>query len=748
MGIHRREFLIGLGGVGLGFGIGGVSHLFPLGSPEVGPDWRPGDERFVPSTCLLCPSHCGILGRVADGALVSIGGNPLHPVSKGGLCPKGRAGLQLLYHPARLTGPVERVGPPGSRQFRPITWNEALDRITATLDSLRGAHRADDVVWLAGDLRGILEEVVERFLASYGSPHLLHEGYSDGSDEILALSQGIRPGSRPRWVQLDTRLSRTAVAADEWYSVHPGTYGLLALAMAYVLLKEGLYDSEWIPYRAEGLEDWTDSNGNSVPGFRSLVMRHGRPDDVADQIGLPVESIVRLAKSFGRAARPMAVWDQAVGWHEGGLADGLAIHALNLLKGVLNRPGGVFVQAPLPVPSLASSHPLPKPAGQQLSPGLNVADWADQLAGQAGRKAEVLFLHQANPVASAPNRERVVEALGRVPLVVSFSPFLDESARHANLVLPDHTYLERWQDAPAPSTVPFPTWGVVQPVIPPLHDTRATGDIVLDLASRVGGEVADSFPWSSIEQIVSERGRALASADRGGFFASAFREGELRELETRGWWIPHGLDPEKFWAAVRKSGGWFDPLYDEYDRSGASQRPGGTVAFFPEDARGRIAAAEIGLAEGFLPLRGTRGEGDSGDEAVGDYPLKLLPYRVLTLASGSTTLMPWLLENIGVLSGRAWEVWVEVHPDTARKLGVKANSRVRVASSHGSFVAWLRLFEGAQPGTVAVPYGLHSRIDEWGRFEVANPLVAVGNRRDPVTGLPDWYSTRVRIDPA
>jgi len=96
MKIDRRLFLAGLGGTGLGVGLGGLSHLFPLPSPRVGPDWTPGDEEFVPSTCLLCPSHCGILGRVVDGSLVSIDGNPLHPVSRGGLCPKGKAGLQLL----------------------------------------------------------------------------------------------------------------------------------------------------------------------------------------------------------------------------------------------------------------------------------------------------------------------------------------------------------------------------------------------------------------------------------------------------------------------------------------------------------------------------------------------------------------------------------------------------------------------------------------------------------------------------
>jgi molybdopterin-containing oxidoreductase family iron-sulfur binding subunit len=109
MPIDRREFLAGIGGLGVGLSIGGISHWLPLSSPEVGPDWSPGREEFIPSTCLLCPAHCGIRGRLVDGKLVKIDGNPLHPVNRGGLCPKGYAGIQMLYHPGRLTGPVERA---------------------------------------------------------------------------------------------------------------------------------------------------------------------------------------------------------------------------------------------------------------------------------------------------------------------------------------------------------------------------------------------------------------------------------------------------------------------------------------------------------------------------------------------------------------------------------------------------------------------------------------------------------------
>jgi anaerobic selenocysteine-containing dehydrogenase len=109
--------------------------------------------------------------------------------------------------------------------------------------------------------------------------------------------------------------------------------------------------------------------------------------------------------------------------------------------------------------------------------------------------------------------------------------------------------------------------------------------------------------------------------------------------------------------------------------------------------------------------------------------------------------MPWLLENLGILTGDSWETWAEIHPRTGRELGLSSGERVRVESESGSFPARVRFFSGAQPGMINVPYGLHAEVEGWGRAEGANPLHAAGGRRDPATGLPDWYSTRVRVVP-
>ena len=790
MALTRRDFLAGVGGAGVGLGLGAVSHWLPLSLPHAGPAWSPGREENIASTCLLCPAHCGIRGRLVDGRLVRIDGNPLHPVNRGGLCPKGYAGIQLLYHPARITGPVERTGPPGSSDFRRISWDDALQRIAGTLADHGAGGRAAAVAWLTGDVSGVMGDLLREFTAGYGTPLLLREDYADGAAEVMRLTQGLEAapafdlsasdlvlsfgaglseawwclpqaarardaeaGRRPRWIQVDVRHSRTAARAHEWVAIRPGTHGALALGLAYVILKEGLYDAQQLRDDVEGLDDWKDGTGKVVPGFRTLVQRHGRTDEIADRTGVPADKIVRLAKAFSAARHSVALWDQSVSWRTGGLSDALAIHALNVLVGALNRPGGVLAQPSLPVPPLAraprtaarlAGGPAPLTAGPAP---LTAADWSARVAAGTTSPLEALFLYYANPVASAPDGAEVAKALERIPLVVSFSPFLDESARYAHLVLPDHTYLERWQDAPAPATVPIPVWGLVQPMIAPLHDTRATGDVILALASKLGGEVARRLPWASVEDLVRERGRALAAAPGGSVMVPPFQAEELRELEARGWWLPHGKSPDEFWAAIRKSGGWFDPHYDYNDRSMLSQQPGGKVWIFSPEARRRIGAAGPDLAEGFLPIPGTPATPGTptpaGPEADGT--LLLIPYRVMTLASGSTPLMPWLLENLGVLTGDAWETWAEINPETGRRLGLSSGQRVRIESEAGEFTARLRLYDGAQPGVVNVPYGLHTAVEGWGSVRGSNPLRAVGARRDPATGLPDWHSTRVRV---
>lgn len=372
----RREFLWSAGAALAAAAWYRHWAIFPV-APQAGASaWEPGVETYVNSSCLLCPGRCGIRGRVVDGRLVGIFGSELHPVSQGGICPRGIAGVQLLYHPERLSQPLERTGPRGSGKWRPVPPDRAVAILGERLARLRSEGRPEGWAVVSGYCRGTMEELWRQFLRAFGSPNYVPDSYPDAIDTVMGLMHGIwrRPG----------------------------------------------YDLE---------------RGD-------LVLSFGAP--LFESWWSPVQAYV----AFGARER------------------GAAVHSLNVLLGSIARPGGVLFGedppvSPLPQPQLDAiaqrglgRPPLLAP-GPQFGAGDLVARFARAVV-EASNPPEILFLYCANPLASSSQPDLWRKALERIPLVVSFSPFLDETANQADLVIPDLLPSERWQDAPAPSSYPFP----------------------------------------------------------------------------------------------------------------------------------------------------------------------------------------------------------------------------------------------------------------------------------------------------
>ncbi|HWO89129.1 MAG TPA: molybdopterin-dependent oxidoreductase, partial [Gemmatimonadales bacterium] len=313
-------------------------------------------------------------------------GNPLHPLSQGGVCPRGIAGVQLLYHPERLASPLLRAGPRGSGQWEPVSTERAVAVLTDRLRSLREAGHPERLALVSGYSEGTMRDLWQQFMRAFGSPNDIADEPHDGADAVMSLMHGIarrpgydlersglvlsfgaplfeswwsplqaftafgRPGAadgappRPRFVQVDTRFSRTAARAHEWVGTRPGTYGTLALGIAYVLIKEELYDASFVERHVSGFEDQA-----GVEGYRSLVLRGYRTEEVSAVTGVPVERIVALAKLFAERQPSVAVLGADVMLAPDGLLAGMAVHSLNVLMGSVNRPGGVLFADPPPV---------------------------------------------------------------------------------------------------------------------------------------------------------------------------------------------------------------------------------------------------------------------------------------------------------------------------------------------------------------------------------------------------------------
>jgi anaerobic selenocysteine-containing dehydrogenase len=693
--------------------------------------------------------------------------------------------VQLLYHPERLASPLVRAGPRGAGEWETVTRERAIESIGERLNGLRSAGRPEGLALLAGYSAGTMQDLWKQFLRAFGSPNYIADDYEDGTDAAMALMHGIqaRPGydldqagmvlsfgaplfeswwsplqafvafadpndeggRRPRFVQVDTRFSRTAARTHEWVGVRPGTHAVLALGIAYVLIRDELFNGDFVARHVSGFEDFIDAQGQRREGYRSLVMRNYRTEEVSGITGVPVEQITALARAVAANRPAVAVCGPDVTFAPNGLLAGLAVHSINVLMGSINRPGGVLFADDAPL------HPLPSPVlddtargglahapvGAPRPPfgsGGEVLRFAEAVAeGEAS--IETLLFYYANPLASSTHPEVWREALEKIPFVVSFSPFLDETARHADLVLPDLLPYERWQDAPNPMTFPYPVWGLARPLVDPHEGAMHTGEVVLALARMSGGGVAESLPYEDFEGLLRDRARGLFAVRRGMTLGGHFERTHHRQMEERGWWLPEHTDFESFWEELVERGGWTDLFYDHADQYRLARTDSGRIELMPAELLRVLDSQEP-------PLRPYIDIANESAEESSDFELRLMPYRVSTLASGTLALERWLAEQPGIFPDVLWHPWVEVAPETASTLGLSDDSTVWVISPRGRYRARLKVFPGTAPDTVCAPYGLRQPDGQ-----LANPLQLLDGSSDPLTGLPSWFSTVVRLEP-
>ncbi len=766
--------------------------------------WATPEETLVPSICQQCPGGCGFIARTLDGELAGIAGNPLHPINRGALCPKAYGALQLLYDPNRLRGPLARDGARG--RLRPIGWDEALRLVTARLSELRSKGLAHTVAILGGQYRGYRDTVWQRFAEAYGTPnyirvrclapeqpalaHQLMQGVTSPLSYDLAQAHcilsfgvglleswlgpvhasrafaGLRAGAerqRGRLIHVDPRRSHTAIKADRWVPIIPGTDGLLALGIANALIREGLYDREFVEQHTHGFEDWVDASGQRHEGFKDLVLSEYGLLTVSNATGVPVKTILEIARDLATLKPAVVVGERGPAYGRDDLHTRMAIHSLNALLGNIGGAGGILVQAALPLSPLPPvrqdetakrglSHPRIDGAGRGRYRLVASAPQVlpERILGGDPYPINALFLFATNPLANHPAKEAFARAFERIPFIVSFSPFLDESSARADVILPDSTYLERWQDDQVAHLAGFSCFSLAGPATLPRHDTRDTVDVVLQLAKSVGGSVAHSLPWESFDKLLHAGAHGLWESGRGYVISTPAEESLRRVLERQGYWVPEFKSYDEFWKALVKRGAWWDPTGLPVGRKALLRTASGKFEFH-STALEQIVSEAVKREGTDAPLVQALGGRDRGDrlylplvpiparEERGEFPLRLITYRLMTRPIGGGRNQPWLLEQPAVLVRAAWERWVEVHRETATKLGIAEGDAVWVESMKGRIRLRVRLVAGGSPEVVNIPlFG--------GEGPSQNDLIA--NETDAFRGFGLLNTTRVKVSKA
>lgn len=816
MSLKRRDFLKIIGGSALSFSIFDCATKNYHSSIRKN-EWAPRVDNWVQSICQACPGGCGILVRVVDGKAVKIEGNPAHPVNRGRVCPVGQAALQILYNPDRIKGPMKKIGERASGKWQNIDWEEGLKILVSKLKELKNSGEAHRLVLLNGENRWMLSEIFDRFMKVYGSPNHINSDFDNSLIQSFYLSQGIddllaydfensnyilsfgssfltswpspvqsmkayaflrqgRPGKKAKIIQVEPRFSITASRSDKWIPIKPGTEGMLALGIAYIIIKERLYDRNFIEKFTFGFEDWEDKEGNTHYGFKSLISNRYRLDVVSETTGVSVDTIVSLAKEFATNKPAVAILDDNATNYSNGLYNALAIHSLNALVGSIDVPGGVLFQRKPPLQELppisvdeAAKKSLMQPridSGEKgqfpLAPSMPSLIPDNILEGKP-YPVDLLFLYKSNPLFSSPNSEEYRKAFEKIPFIVSFSSFMDESAQYADLILPDKTYLEKWSYAESSPVSKISAIGIGKPVIEDLFNAKPTEDVILDTSQRMGGSFASHFPWKNSKDFLSFKVDSLFQARRGIVFTDHFEETQLKLLEERGWWVPQFSSASGFKEELMKKGGWWDPAYDFGVRSYVFRTPSRKFEFYSQLFEEKIEkiAEEIEENKGkgkefiFEKLK-IEAKGDDifmphyekpqFEGSAKEYPLHLYIYRPLNFTNEYQVNEPWFQEIMGFHLNMTWDSWAEINPQTAAALGIADNDLIWIESVKGKVPVLAKIYAGAMPDVVSVPYGLgHKVLGQWAKNRGINPLELIGTNFDELTGLALKFSARVKI---
>ncbi|MFQ5808978.1 MAG: molybdopterin dinucleotide binding domain-containing protein [Armatimonadota bacterium] len=668
MKLSRRNWLKAAGGVGAGLGISatGAHKLIPYLVPPR--DVIPGTATWYATTCRECPAGCGMLVRCREGRAVKCEGNPDHPINNGALCQRGQAALQGLYDPDRIRQP--RQGKGGA-----VTWDAALATVGELLRSARKTGRVAVISDLqTGSLVGLIRRWLEAFSAN-ADRHLMFEPLNyaalrqgnaavfgrdaipayriDEADFILSLGADFletwlspvqytvqfaamrdpRGGRMGRFVYAGPRMSLTAANADERFFVRPGQEGRLGLAMLYSILFDGLEKrpEQGLPLRPEHT-----------------------PEATGSALGIDPAHIRRLAQRLWHS-KSVVLAGSPCGETREALDTAVAASLLNIWS---------------PCVDFGREHALGRCAD---------AERVREFVQAVGEGVDVLIILGANPVYSLPESHDLVRLIREgAKVVISLSPFLDETAAAADWVLPASHALESWGDYEPETGVRClmqPTMGeVLEPKDGPM--AKSVGDILLVLAHAAGIDAQSAFGAETFYEYLRNEWRALQRK------------------------VARDLDFETFWTeAVRAGGHWSER---------APQPP-----LISQDIY-RYSFAEP-------------------DESSA---VRLHVYPSTALYDGRGANKAWLQELPDPMTHAVWGSWVEVSEEDAAQRGISPGDVLEVTTSAGSIEAPAVVSPQVAPGTVAVPLGQGHRA--YGRSAQgvganALPLVAFADADEPVT---------------
>lgn len=625
-----------------------------------------------------CPDSCGLLAKVEGGRITAVKGDPDHPYTDGFICKKASYYPDHVHADTRITTPLKRTGPKGSGEFSPISWEEALGEVADCIQTVRDQFGSESVLpYSYGGHMGLIQRqaghaffnrlganaldytlcgpaATAGFKASLGdgpSTEIQQAALSDyiiiwGSNTLTTnihawphFNRARKNGAR--LVVIDPYRNRTAQAADTHLMIRPGTDAALALAVMDVLIRENLIDHDFIAQKTIGFEKLKARAADYPPSRAARIC------------GIDENQIIELAMGYGRAKAPFI----RTGWGPARqLKGGMAMRTIALLPALVNafaKPGGGITRSLGGAPSNMNCLVRPdlRPPGIRT---VNMVELGHALTRLDNPKVHLLYVYLSNPAAVAPQSRQVWEGLTREDLcTVVQEMYMTDTARMADIVLPGASFFE--------TTDIYRAYGhnyiqIVEPVIPPVGESRSTLSIFQDLAARLGFD-EKVFSLSETDFI----DRILAEDD------SPYMEGI-------------DLDALKSGRAVR-----LNIPANPFENGFTT--PSGKVEFFSQT----LADQGLDPLPDGEPLRDPE-----GGEA---FPLEFITPPHHLLLNSAFNEIAEIRKQIGPAT-------VLIHPQTAGKRGITQGAQVQVFNDRGACTLQAQVTENTRE-ELLVAEGLH-----------------------------------------
>ena len=585
--LSRREF-IKLGGVAAGALAAG--HFIPPMVAQAARPYNldPDGDGYISTMCEMCVWRCGVRAKVVNGRVVKLEGNPEHPHSQGKLCARGQSGLMNTYDPDRVLYPLVRVGKRGEGKFRRASWEEALDIVASNMQKIKNQYGPEAMVF--SSTHNLSQGQFENLLNGYGSPNygtqrslcfnamivanLMTYGmeepardYSNlkyiiltgrnlmeaiSTSETSALSYAVDRGVK--MIYLDPRFTKTAAKASQWLPIRPGTDLAFHLAMIQVIISEERYNKDFVAANTVGFDQVAEAVKDYTPEWAAPIT------------GIEADVIRRIAREFSDAA-PQALAHN--GWRTSNFVNSFATErAITILNALVGNWGVTLLPAAGEGSGGLGKPPQP-PYPRVSALRLDGVPWKypfvplklgifqqlrDAMLAEDPYTAHGWFISRQNPVLSLPDRGKTLETMGKLDFIAVVDIILNDTAWFADVVLPEASYLERY-DPLLPIAMPSPgreglctpvqcnyenqppvSAGdrifIRQPVIEPQGEAKSALWIYKELGNRLG--LGDFFQYTDEEDYLRQELAPLGVS--------------LEEIKTRGYVdIPSDGEAEMKW---------------------------------------------------------------------------------------------------------------------------------------------------------------------------------------------------------